>query len=204
MEMIKKHTAEFLFISSLLRLLPVLVVLGCSLSVPRDENLIKNGDFEDVTRGQLNMWSTEIYGDDVESVRFYVESEGAYSGKHYVTIENIQPNDAKLLQYVRVKPETFYRLSCRIKTENVDIMEHGATITIRKLRRNLPDVKETGGEWKYVEVYGRTKKNQRHVHVAARFGGYGSLNTGKASFDDCRMEEIEKLPAGVNVIKLFR
>ena len=87
--MISIHKTKSLFVHKLFLLLPVLLLLGSTPSVAGDGNLIKNGDFEDVTRGQLNMWSTEIYGDDVESVRFYVESEGAYSGTHYVTIENI-------------------------------------------------------------------------------------------------------------------
>jgi len=54
-----------------------------------------------------------------------VEQEGAQSGQYYVTIENREARDARYLQEVTVSPNSYYKLSGWIKTENVgnDVLE---------------------------------------------------------------------------------
>jgi len=168
------------------------------------ENLLKNGSFEDISGGLPSMWSPDIYGDDYTSVRFFVGNKGAYDGSNYVTIENIRPNDAKLIQTVEVKPNTIYKLSCRIKAEGIGKNALGANITVLYILETSMDFKDTAGKWEYVELYGRTGEKQDHIIVSARLGGYGNINTGKTSFDDFRVEQIANQPAGVNVINLYR
>jgi hypothetical protein len=165
-------------------------------------NLIQNGDFEKIADSLPRKWSTYIYGSDESDVRFYSSNENPYSGKSCVTIKNIRPNDAKLIQRVEVKPQTLYKLSCRIRAENIGENAIGANISVLNVFAFSQDFKDTNGQWKYVELYGITGENQKELFAAVRVGGYGSLNTGKASFDDFRMEEANSLPAGVNVTKL--
>jgi len=153
------------------------------------ENLLKNGSFEDISGGLPRMWSTDIYDNDYNNVRFFVENKGAYDGNNYITIENIRPNDAKLIQTVKVKPNTIYRLSCRIKAEGIGKNALGANITVLYILETSKDFKDTGGKWEYVELYGRTGKKQDNIAITARLGGYGNVNTGKASFDDFRLEQ---------------
>jgi predicted membrane-bound dolichyl-phosphate-mannose-protein mannosyltransferase len=169
-----------------------------------DENLLKNGSFEDISGGLPRMWSTDIYDNDYNNVRFFVENKGAYDGNNYITIENIRPDDARLIQTVKVKPNTIYRLSCRIKAEGIGKNALGASITELYILEASKDFKDTGGKWEYVELYGRTGKKQDNIAITARLGGYGNVNTGKASFDDFRLEQVGNPPAGVNVINLYR
>lgn len=168
------------------------------------ENLLKNGSFENIDGGLPDVWSTDIYGDDLAGVRFSVENKGAYDGSNYATIENIRSNDAKLIQSIKVKPDTVYKLSCRIKAEGIGGNALGANITVLYILETSQDFKDTGGKWKYVELYGRTGKEQSTVIVTARLGGYGNVNIGKASFDDFRLEEIIAVPESVKVIKFHR
>ncbi|MCY9696804.1 glycosyltransferase family 39 protein [Paenibacillus alginolyticus] len=53
-----------------------------------------------------------------------------------------------------------------------------------------------------VDFYGKTSANQKEIVVAVRLGGYGSLNTGTADFDDFSMEEVAAVPAGVQVFSV--
>ena len=169
-----------------------------------NENLVQNGGFEDINDGLPDKWSTDIYGSDTAGVRFYVENKGAYNGSNYVTIENIRLNDAKLIQSVEVKPNTVYKLSCRIKAEGIGQNALGANITVLYILGTSKDLKDTGGKWEYVELYGRTGKQQDIIIVTARLGGYGNVNTGKASFDDFRLEQIETAPPDTKIVNLYR
>jgi Gpi18-like mannosyltransferase len=179
-------------------------MLFVAVRLHADENILRNGDFEDIAGGLPHMWSTDIYGEDHAGVRFYVESQGAYSGNNYVTIENIRPNDSKLTQYLTVKPNTIYKFSCWIKAEGIGDKALGANITVLDILETSRDFKDAEGNWEYVEFYGRTGIKQKHITVTARLGGYGNLNTGKASFDDYKVEQVSTTPAGVKVINLFR
>src|SRR5207244_13572192 len=49
---------------------------------------------------------------------------------------------------------------------------------------------------------GRTGAGQEQVTVAVRLGSYGSLNAGKADFDDFRMEQLHEASSGTVVVPL--
>ena len=182
-------------------LLPLVFLFAAANIGVAGENLLKNGSFEDISDSLPSVWSTDIYGKDFTGVRFFVENKGAYDGNNYVTIENIRPNDAKLIQTVKVKPNTVYKLSCRIKAEGIGENALGANITVFYILETSKDFKDTGRKWEYVELYGRTGKKQDNLIVTARLGGYGNLNTGKASFDDFRLEQ-DIAPSNVKVVNL--
>lgn len=183
----------------LLFFLFILLVTNCGKA---GENLIINGDFESVNGNLPDKWDTDVYGDD-SGVRFYVEDEGAYSGNHYVSIENIRPNDSKLVQRVKVKPETIYKLSCRIKAKSAAKDAVGANISVLHTWAFSKDFKDTKGRWEYVEFYGITGKDQHHIVVAVRLGGYGNLNKGKASFDAFKLEQVSNEAVSAKIINLY-
>ncbi len=58
------------------------------------------------------------------------------------------------------------------------------------------DVRETAGQWRLVELYGKTGPRQEAIAVLARLGFYGSLATGLALFDDFSVEELPGPPTG--------
>jgi hypothetical protein len=167
------------------------------------QNLISNGGFEDRIRDLPAMWNPDLYGDDRASVNFGIDSVGAYAGSWCARIENVRPNDAKLLQLVQTKPSTVYKLSCRIKARGVEADKTGASITVVDITETSPDVKETGDHWQYVELYGRTGSTQGRVTISLRLGFYGNVNTGVAWFDDVCMEEAVP-PPGVRVINFSK
>ena len=173
-------------------------------AAPQAKNLLKNGDFERLSGNRLVGWETDFYGEDEGSVRFSVGTGGAFSGNHYVTIENLEANDGKFVQRVNVKPETMYKLSCKIKVHQVGSRGKGGNISVLNISDTSRQLKDTGGKWVEVELCGRTGPNQKKLDVTARLGGYGGISKGKVSFDDFRLEEVDGLPQGAKTVKLYR
>jgi dolichyl-phosphate-mannose-protein mannosyltransferase len=155
-------------------------------------NLVLNGDFEDVFKGQPNFWSKDAWHMEPEVTKVTSEKDGAYSGQYYVTIENVQSNDARLIQDVAVKPSTVYLLSCYVKASNVTPGKSGASICIMQPNffEYSPHFEDTGGKWQYVEFAVKTAPDQKMLRVAIRLGFFGADCIGKASFDKFRLEEV--------------
>lgn len=168
------------------------------------ENLVLNGDFEDLYQNLPNHWSKEAWLIEETVTRYYIESENPHSGNYYVTIENLQKNDARLTQVVAVKPFTYYRLSAWVKAGNCNADRLGANLSVMHpdLYTTSKDFKDTWGEWKYLEYNVRTGQQETMI-VAVRLGGFGNDTMGKASFDDFRLEEITD-PTGLTVVDIMK
>jgi len=184
----------------------IIFYLLVSFSCYANENLVKNGSFKEVNDNLPAYWSEDSYNKSDEETKYNVGktrlSSGAYT--NYVTIENIKENDARLVQEISVKPLTNYKLSCWIKAENCKSDRKGANISVihGRVFGTSRDFKDTQGIWEYVEYYIKTDKEQKYLTVAIRLGGYGSVTTGKASFYDFKIIEVDKdsIDAPVNRI----
>jgi len=64
------------------------------------------------------------------------------------------------MQPIKVKGDTYYRLSCWVKTENVGTKTKGANISIEGSLDTSRDIRETSDNWEYLELYGKTSPNQ--------------------------------------------
>jgi hypothetical protein len=159
-------------------------------------NLIENNGFEMNELGNLPMWSMEAYTNTVDSVRFFVTEIEKHGGKQSLAIANLKPNDARAIQWVKVKPGTRYKLSCWIQARGVQSEAIGANISVLGSNRAAGDLKDTEGRWQYVELIGKTGPEQYALGVLLRLGFYGSLATGMALFDDVVLEDLAASPSG--------
>jgi dolichyl-phosphate-mannose-protein mannosyltransferase len=182
-----------------------LIVLLLCVVLYSEENLVLNGDFEDIYLNLPVHWTKEAWQNKESVTHYYSETDYPFSGNYYVTIENLQPNDARLVQTVVVKPLTVYRLSCYIKAKNVGQKRTGANLSVMHpdFFDTSEDLKDTGGNWEYTEFYVRTGPKQETMTVAIRLGGFGNDNTGKASFDDFKLVEV-KDTYGIDVKDISR
>ena len=178
--------------------LALLVVLCAPIGAL--ENLVSNGGFEADALGILSMWSTDAWVDADEAVRFFTSEQAAHSGRRCFAIANLEPNDSRGVQWLRVKPDTLYRLSAWISARDVVTEKIGANISVLGSTSAAGNLKDTGGKWRYVELYGRTGAGQTALAVVVRLGFYGSLATGVALFDDVILEETAALPKGAKAI----
>lgn len=161
------------------------------------DNLLKNGGFEE---GSPSSWEQDVWNHGDTYSKLAISREVFHSGKQSALIESIRENDAKWVQTVAVKPEQLYRLSGWILTESAGAGAKGANLSVLGTLETSADYRNTSGQWQYVELYGRTSPKQKELKVAARLGGYGSLNKGKAYFDDILLEEMETAPEGAKVV----
>ena len=153
------------------------------------DNLAANGGFELEELGSVAMWSTSAWVQSDEAVRFFVTSDTKHGGSRSFAIANLQPNDSRAMQWISVKPGTNYRLSCWIYAQGIETPSIGANISVLGATLAAGDLRDTGGKWQLVELYGKTGPQQQAIAVLARLGFHGSLATGLALFDDFTVEE---------------
>ncbi len=184
-------------------ILLLLLLFALPLQAGAAANLLQNGGFEAVQDGKPSLWAENSFLQDSKAAQFRLVSGQAHTGSRYIEIENVQANDAKWVQTVQVKPRTVYRLSGWVKADGIGDGHTGANLSILDTFAVSKDVKDTLGQWQKLELVGYTDRNQTEIQIAARLGGYGSLNTGTAAFDDISLEPLTNVPAGADSVPFF-
>lgn len=110
-------------------------------------------------------------------------------------------NDARAVWEVPVEPDTDYKISCWVRTEDVGTAGAGANLSVLDVACLSEDVCGTA-DWQPITVYGVTGPGQRTLELTMGVGGYGRLNSGVAWFDDATVEKISEMPPGVTVMAL--
>src|SRR5699024_1321656 len=108
-------------------------------------------------------------------------------------------NDARFAQTVAVEPDTLYRITCVCRASGIGDAGAGATISIENTFSYSNAVRDTGGEWETLELYGRTGEDQTELTVFLRVGGYSAESAGEAWFDDVEIAAVDAAPDGVAV-----
>lgn len=163
----------------------------CSVSSAEGNNILKNPSFEDADKPYS--WDQDIWEASDGQKEIKVVNNVFHTGKQCAAIINTKEGDSRLKQTIDVESDSIYKISGWIKTENVGDTQKGANFSILMLQITSTDVKGTT-DWKYIEMYGRTGKSQTSLTVTAGLGGYGSLNTGTAYFDDISVEKVSSVP----------
>ncbi|MBN2536618.1 MAG: carbohydrate binding domain-containing protein [Spirochaetales bacterium] len=170
-------------------LLLVLIFFAFSSRIEsEDNNLLVNGDFE---YRELTGWEKEVWneGGVIEST-----DQKVYNGKYALKIySGTVENDVRLIQEVPVEPDSYYRLSGWIASENVERGKVGANICIMTGFDYTGDVAGTE-DWKYYEFRFKTGKNQKVIKIGVRLGMYYNIVKGTAYFDDIRLEKLNFTP----------
>lgn len=155
----------------------------------RTSNLLPNPSFENVTDDAPANWEPRAWNNSQEIARWAVEPSGR-SGR-CVTISSRQSKgaDAAWTARITVLPNTFYRLSGWIKTENVE-RATGALLNIQNMQNvRTPAVRGTS-DWIQVSTVFRTAAEPLELEINCLFGGWGT-STGQAWYDDISVEPID-------------
>ncbi len=193
------------------RILSVLLIMMLA-AIPvaafaEDNGLIVNGGFEDPDTFDSTKpagWLFDSYADTYDNrpevSEACLEYDSARSG-NVLMIENTEADDTAIFQTITVEPSSVYRLSCWIRTENVE-GGAGANIALRGdlICRSEPVVGTT--DWSYVELIGKTDILQSSITVSCRLGGYSATSKGKAWFDDFAVEKLEDY-SGSNIVRFY-
>ncbi|WP_135548926.1 glycosyltransferase family 39 protein [Paenibacillus cymbidii] len=166
-----------------------------------ESNLLVNPGFEQGGGTAPTGWTVDLWTPGGDASVMTATAVPGNAGAQAASIENKQANDAKWVQKVTVKPKTVYKLSGLVKAEGIGSAAKGANLSVMGVTETSVDVKDTKGEWVPLTLYGKTGSKQKELDVALRLGGYGSLNTGKAYFDELSLEELpDGAPKGAKVI----
>ena len=194
-------------ISQMKRLFSLFLILAALLACmpayadAADGNLVFNGDFSLLdSSGLPEGWQKEMWHTDAGISHLYLSEEG-YEG-NCIAVVNADPNDARFVQTIDVERDTIYCFSCMVRAEDCGADGYGATISFADCFSYSEEAMDTGGEWQRITVYGRTGKKQDEVTLMLRVGGYGSLGSGKAFFDNVEVYAVEEAPEGVEVLPL--
>lgn len=124
---------------------------------------------------------------------FTRDSKIVYSDEDSYKIENRNFNDAMFYKKIKVTPNTAYKVSCIIKTENVENMEGkytgGAQISINGTTETSEAITGTN-DWKKVTLMFNSN-NRETVEIGFRLGGYEEFSKGTAWFSDIKLEEAQ-------------
>ena len=142
--------------------------------------IFSKSNFNDYTRAEYKNNLSEFYRD--ENVK--------YSNMNSYKIENTDYNDAMFFKKIDVVPNTSYKVTCMIKTENVVNKElntdAGAHICINESTEKSDNVTGTT-DWTKVEFIFNSK-NRQEVEIGFRLGGNNYNSIGTAWFSDMKIE----------------
>ncbi|MFZ5986080.1 MAG: glycosyltransferase family 39 protein [Bacillota bacterium] len=186
-------------------LLIAIIIIFMNIPVFADgSNLVQNDSFELGSIQNLNGWDKSTWDTNNGVTEFLIDESTFRSGNRSACIINNSVNDSRLRQEIKVKGNSYYKISCWIKTENIGTDMKGANISIDGILDTSKDIRGTNADWEYVELYGKTEKKQDSFVLTVGIGGYGSTNTGKAWFDDVSVEKVNKIPSGISSVKFYR
>jgi len=167
------------------------------------KNLVNNSGFEESTNIEGSSWKIDSF--QKNDVEFKIENSNTHSGSKCVSINNIKPNDSRLVQDITVEPGKVYKLSCFVKTENIDKGGSGFNFTLSNGIFYSDFLTDTVGQWKKYECYVRTdSEGDKTLHLWIRLGGFGATVSGKVYIDDVSMELVENVDASMKVTDCIR
>ena len=189
----------------ILRFLFVLAILSqiafVSTSFADGENLVMNPGFEDSEGTDAHFWLFDSYFKEYGITENLLDVSVGYEGKS-AFIQNNSENDSRYKQIISTEGDSYYRMSCWVKTENVGTEKIGANLSVDGSTNTSRDIRGTSENWEYLELFGKTANNQDRFTLTIGLGGYSNVNTGKAWFDNVEVVKLDSLPPGKTAINL--
>lgn len=141
----------------------------------------QKSNFNDFVRSETNVYTSQ----------FTRDKEVQYNNKTSYKIETPEYNDAMFYKKVQVKKNRPYKVTCMVKTNQVETKEEqsgvGAQISIEGTTERSIAISGTQG-WQKIEMIFNSK-NREEVNIGFRLGGYLGEAKGEAWFSDFTMEE---------------
>lgn len=151
--------------------------------------LLQNGTLATADGGIPSGWRVEAWAKDNADVQWEPVADG---NGGMVRIVNRTANDVRLCQTIPVTAGGSYRVSARVRTENVGPNTAGALIAIEPRIADSVDLKGTQ-DWQVLQVSAENL-DASTWDICLRLGSYANLNTGSAWFTDVRVDLIGGAP----------
>jgi hypothetical protein len=143
-------------------------------------NYFETKNFNDFIRSEYKLYTSQ----------FTRDGEVKYSKTDSYKIQSDTPNDAMFYKEVTVTPNTPYKVTCMVKTQDVttekEVSNAGAQISIADTVEQSKSITGTN-DWQKLEFIFNSK-NRTSVKIGFRLGGYDDNCTGTAWFSDFTLE----------------
>lgn len=167
--------------SSVKRIIGIVIVL---ISMFFLFKFYKGQDFNNFILSEKNIGTSTFSRDDKEK----------YQNKASYKITSPDYNDAMFYETLAVKKDTPYKVTCMVKTNNVESKNNltgsGAQVSIEETTERSMAVAGTT-DWQQIELIFNSK-NREKVNVGFRLGGFVDDCKGEACFSDFKIEEGKK------------
>lgn len=138
-------------------------------------------NFNNLVKSEQNLYTSKFIRDD--NVK--------YSDKKSYSIESNEYNDAMFYEKVKVEKNKPYKVTCMVKTENVEAKNGnsgvGAQISIEGSTERSVAI-QGSSDWQKIELIFNSKDRDT-INIGFRLGGNLGEAKGKAWFSDFTMEE---------------
>lgn len=168
-------------ISKLIYIICVIILIFLAV---RLYNKYDINNFNDFVRTEYNTYTS----------KFIRDRNVKYSDMNSYKIVSEKENDAMFYKTISVTPNTPYKVSCMVKTQNVEtikpVSNGGAHISISDTVEKSKSIAGTN-DWQKLEFIFNSK-NRTSVNIGFRLGGYDDNCTGIAWFSDFEIESGSK------------
>lgn len=141
---------------------------------------------------QINNFNNFVKSEEnLYTSKFKRDNSVKYSDKKSYSIESNEYNDAMFYEKVKVEKNQPYKVTCMVKTENVEAKNEnsgvGAQISIEGSTERSVSIQGTS-DWQKIELIFNSK-DREEVNIGFRLGGNLGEAKGKAWFSDFTLEE---------------
>lgn len=123
--------------------------------------------------------------------QFYRERDNTYNNQKSYCIDSEDYNTALFSKVINVKKNTPYRVTCYVKTENVENLSKdkfgGVNICITDTAEKSKSIVGTN-DWTKLDFMFNSK-NRENVEIGFRLGSYDTDAKGKVYFSNIKLEE---------------
>ena len=159
----------------------IIVLLILAFIVTKLYSAFDKNNFNDFVRTEYILYTSEFTRDNIIK----------YSKNDSYKIKSDTPNDAMFYKEIEVIPNTPYKVTCMVKTNDVRSKEEisgvGAQIAIEGTTERSVAISGTQ-EWQKIELIFNSK-DREEVNIGFRLGGYLGDVKGEAWFSDFTIEE---------------
>lgn len=163
------------------RIIYIITVIILCILVYYAYQYYQRNNFNEFIRSEQNLYKSQ----------FIRDKEIKYNEKASYCINSNEYNDAMFYEEIKVEKNKPYRVTCMVKTENVEAKEEnsgvGAQISIEGSTERSVSVQGTSN-WQKIELIFNSKDRET-VNIGFRLGGNLGEAKGKAWFSDLTLEE---------------
>lgn len=166
--------------STISKVFSIIFILVSIFVIYKLFTIYKTYSFYGFTKAEFKLGTSE----------FKRDFENKYGEHASYKIKSAEFNDAMFYKEVEVTPNTPYRVTCMVKTENIEPeiinSDAGANISILDSTEISRSITGTN-DWQKIELIFNSK-NRTSVIIGFRIGGNGSNCKGTAWFSDLKVE----------------